>query len=231
MHRVVLITGSTRGIGLATAAEFLKKGDRVVVFCRHRSHASKAKDYLSGFGPRENILQLAGDVREEKDAKRIVRESLKQFGRIDILVNNAGAIVYKPLEKTTAKEWDNILDTNLKGTFLFIRHIVPLMKKERSGTIINVSSAMGVEGEANFSAYCASKFGVVGLTQAVAEETAGSGLRVYAVLPWAVNTGFLGDVDLGLDPSEVLSPEYVAGKIFETAKGRKKSGSLVEIYH
>lgn len=146
--------------------------------------------------------------------------------RIDILVNNAGIIAYKPVEETKEREWDNILDTNLKGTFLFIRRVVPLMKKKGSGMIINVSSAMGIEGEANFSAYCASKFGVVGLTQAVASETAESGLRVYAVLPWAVKTGILGDGDLGLDPSEVLSPEYVAGKIFEAAKAGKKPARL-----
>jgi 3-oxoacyl-[acyl-carrier protein] reductase len=104
------------------------------------------------------------------------------------------------------------------------------MKRQGSGVIINISSALGVEGVANFSAYCASKFGVIGLTQVVADEAMGSGLRVYAVLPWAVNTTLLSGSDLELDPSEILAPEYVAGKIFEAAKGKKKSGSLLEVY-
>lgn len=225
-----MITGSTRGIGLATAAEFLRKGDLVVIFCRHRHHVLKAKDYLVSLGPSENVLTLAGDVRKEKDVRRIVQQCMKHFGRIDLLINNAGIAAYKPVEETSEREWNDILDTNLKGTFLFIRHVVPIMKKQGSGIIINISSALGVEGEANFSAYCASKFGVIGLTQVVADETKESGLRVYAVLPWAVNTTLLSGSDLDLDPSEVLAPEYVARKILEAAKGRKKSGTLFEVY-
>ncbi len=225
-----MITGATRGIGHATAAEFLKKGDRIAIFCRHKEHILKAKERLVSVGPSENILTLTGDVRKETDVKRIVEQCLKYFGRIDILVNNAGIAAYKPVEETSEKQWDDILDTNLKGTFLFIRHVLPVMKKQGRGIIINISSALGVEGEANFSAYCASKFGVIGLTQAVADETRESGLRIYAVLPWAVNTTLLSGSALKLDPSEVLAPEYVARRIFEAAKGRKKSGALFEVY-
>jgi 3-oxoacyl-[acyl-carrier protein] reductase len=230
MRRVVMITGSTRGIGLATAGEFLRNGDRVVVFCRHGEHVLKAKEHLLSLGPSENIFTLAGDVRKEKDVKRILGRCLEHFGRIDLLINNAGIAVYKPVDETSEREWDDILDTNLKGTFLFIRQVVPVMKKQGRGMIINISSALGVEGEANFSAYCASKFGVIGLTRVVADETKGSGLRIYAVLPWAVNTTLLSGSDLDLDPSEVLAPEYLARKIFEAAKGRKKSGALFEVY-
>jgi 3-oxoacyl-[acyl-carrier protein] reductase len=230
MNRVVIITGSTRGIGFETAAEFLKNNDRVVIFCRHREHVLKAKKRLLAFGPPENILTLNGDVRKEKDVRRIVVQCLKRFGRIDLLINNAGIAAYKSVEETSEREWNAIVDTNLKGTFLFIRQVVPVMKRQGSGTIINISSALGVEGEANFSAYCASKFGVVGLTQVVADETRGRGLRVYAVLPWAVNTTLVSDSGLELDPSELLAPEYVARRIFEAAKARKKSGTLIEVY-
>ncbi|MGC2063476.1 MAG: SDR family oxidoreductase [Thermodesulfovibrionales bacterium] len=230
MERVVIITGSTRGIGFATAAAFLKNGDRVAVLCRHREHAAEAKKRLVSCGPPNNILALAGDVRNGKDVRSIATRCLKHFGRIDVLINNAGIAAYKPVEKTNEREWDDIVDTNLKGTFLFIRQVLPVMRRQGSGVIVNISSALGVEAEANFSAYCASKFGVIGLTRAVADETTGSGLRVYAVLPWAVNTTLLSDSDLVLDPSGVLAPEYVAGKIFEAAKGKKKSGTLIEVY-
>ncbi len=230
MKRVVMITGSTRGIGLATAAEFLKNGDRVVIFCRHREHVLKAKGHLASLGPSENILPLTGDVRKEKDVKRIVGGCLKHFGRIDLLINNAGIAAYKPVEETSAREWDDILDTNLKGTFLFIRQVVPVMKKQGSGMIINISSGLGVEGQANFSAYCASKFGVIGLTQVVADETKESDLHMYAVLPGAVNTTLVSDSGLDLDPAELLAPEYLAGKIFEAARGKRKSGTLFEAY-
>jgi 3-oxoacyl-[acyl-carrier protein] reductase len=230
MRRVVLITGATRGIGLATAARFLGDGDRIAIFCRHRGHGLEAKKQIASPGPSENILTFAGDVRKEKDVKRIVAQCLKHFGRIDVLINNAAIAVYKSLEETSEREWDEILDTNLKGTFLLIREVVPVMKKQGSGVIINISSALGVEGEANFSAYCASKFGVIGLTQVVADETRETGIKVYAVLPWAVNTTLLSGSDLEIAPSELLEPEYVAGRIFKAAGGKRKSGTLFEIY-
>ncbi len=230
MNRSVLITGSTRGIGFSTAAQFLKSSDQVVVFCRHREHAAKAINQLANFGQRQNILGLVGDVRNERNARRIIAQCLKHFGRIDLLINNAGIAAYKELEKMTEKEWDHILDTNLKGCFLFIRQAVPVMKKQGSGIIINISSGLGVSGEANFSAYCASKFGVIGLTQAIADETAGTGLRIYAVLPGAVNTKLFWNLGLGMEPSELLSPEHVAKKIFELAEGKRKTGQSVTVY-
>jgi len=230
MRRVVLISGATRGIGLATAARFLEEGDRIAIFCRHREHGSEAKKQIASPGPLENILMLAGDVRKEKDVKRIVAQCLRHFGRIDVLINNAGVAAYKSLEETSEREWDEILDTNLKGTFLLIRGVVPVMKKQGSGVIINISSALGVKGEANFSAYCASKFGVIGLTQVVADETRETGIKVYAVLPWAVNTTLLSGSDLEIAPSELLEPEYVAGRIFKAASGKRKSGTLFEVY-
>ena len=230
MNRSVMITGSTRGIGLSTAVEFLKNGDRVAIFCRHPGHVSKAKRHLLAFGRPENILGLVGDVRKETDVRKILKQTQSHYGRIDILVNNAGIAAYKAIEKTSGKEWDDIVDTNLKGTFLFMREVVSMMKKRRKGIIINVSSILGVAGEAMFSAYCASKFGVIGLTQAMADETANAGIRIYAVLPGAVDTQLVSDSGLEIDPSELLRPEEVARKIVELAEGRKRSGSLTEIH-
>jgi 3-oxoacyl-[acyl-carrier protein] reductase len=230
MNRNVIITGSTRGIGFSTAAEFLKSGDRVAIFCRHNEHVTKALSQLARFDGQENILGLVGDVRRAKDVKKIVGQCLKHFGRIDVLINNAGIAAYKEIEKISPREWDDILDTNLKGSFLFMRRVVPVMKKQGKGIIINISSGLGVAGEANFSAYCASKFGVVGLTQSVADETVESGLRIYAVLPGAVNTKLNWDLGLGMKPSELLAPEYVARKIFKLAAGKGKSGQSVMVY-
>ncbi|MDX9822182.1 MAG: SDR family NAD(P)-dependent oxidoreductase, partial [Syntrophales bacterium] len=116
MNRIVIVTGSTRGIGYATAAEFLKHGDRVVVLCRHRNHVEKALKELTVSGKREDVLGLVADIRKTKDVGRIVDRVLEHFGRIDVLVNNAGVAVYRPIEETTDDDWDRILDTNLKGT-------------------------------------------------------------------------------------------------------------------
>jgi 3-oxoacyl-[acyl-carrier protein] reductase len=230
LNRIAIITGSTRGIGFSTAAEFLKNRDRVAIFCRHREHVTKAINQLAGFGGRQNIVGLVGDVRRERDVKRIVDQCLKHFGRIDILVNNAGIAAYKEIEKVSQKDWDDILDTNLKGCFLFMRQVVPVMKKRGKGVIVNISSGLGVSGEANFSAYCASKFGLIGLTQSVADEMGNTGLRIYAVLPGAVNTQLNWDLDLGMKPSELLAPEYVANKVFRLAEGKRKSGQSVTVY-
>ena len=106
MNRIVMITGSTRGIGFSTAAEFLKEDDRVVIFCRHKEHVTKAIAELTGFGDRENIFGLVGDVRRERDVKRMVARCLKHFGRIDVLINNAGVAAYKEIEEITQKVWD-----------------------------------------------------------------------------------------------------------------------------
>jgi len=230
MSRIVVITGSTRGIGLATALEFLKNGDRVVVFCRHQRHVKQATDRLQRLADSQKVLGLVGDVRKGEDAKRIVRGCLKAFGRIDVLINNAGIAAYKEIEETTEKQWNDILDTNLKGTFLLMRELLPVMKEQEKGIIINVSSLLGVAGMANFSAYCASKFGVIGLTQSVADETAGTGIRIYAVLPGAVNTKLNKDLGLDMKPSELLKPEDVAREIFQLAEGRKRSGQSIEVY-
>lgn len=226
----MIITGATRGIGYTTAAEFLKHGDRVVMFCRHGKHVDEARETLSAVGKRKNILGLVGDVRKRRDVERIIDECLGNFGRIDVLVNNAGVAVYKPIESTTDEEWDRIIDTNLKGTFLFLRHVIPVMKKQAAGVIINISSGLGVEGMAGFSAYCASKFGVVGLTQVMADELTGSGVRVYAVLPGAVDTTLIADSGLEIAPSDLLKPGYLARKIFAVAASKKKSGALIEVY-
>ncbi|MBA4393485.1 MAG: NAD(P)-dependent oxidoreductase [Desulfobacca sp.] len=216
VNRTVLITGSTRGIGLATAAEFLNQGDRVVIFCRHKKHLKEATEYLLTFGEKENVLALVGNVQKARDVKKIVNRCLKHFERIDILINNAGAAAYKPIEETTEKEWDLIIDTNLKGTFLFLRQVIPVMKNQGTGIIINISSGLGIEGATNFSAYCASKFGVIGLTRTLADEIALPGIRVYAVLPGAVDTKLL-KIDryhFGRELSEIMRSE-------ETAQGKK----------
>ena len=105
MNRKVIITGSTRGIGFATAAEFLKAGDQVLVFCRHIRHVKEAVKHLPDSSKPGSILGLTGDVRKEADAKRIVRHCLKKFGRIDILINNAGIAAYKSVDKKQRGRW------------------------------------------------------------------------------------------------------------------------------
>lgn len=229
--RVVLITGSTRGIGLSSAQEFLRNGDQVVVFCRHKEHGSEALRKLKKEANAKNILVTFGDVRDFSDVDRIIRETLEKFGAIDVLINNAGQAVWKPVEETNEKEWDAILETNLKGAYLFARRVIPLMREQGGGTIINISSGLGVRGKKNYSAYCASKFGLVGLTEVLADELEDASLRIYVVLPGSVATKLHLDVHPWENPSDMMTPEHIGKKIFEIAKGTGDSGSKIEVYH
>ena len=208
----------------------MKHGDRVVIFSRDKQHVQEAARHLLSPGEKENLLALVGDVRKPKDVKRIVNQTLKHFGRIDVLINNAGVAAYKPIEEMTEEGWDKIIDTNLKGTFLFLNQVVPILKKQGMGTVVNISSGLGVEGMANFSVYCASKFGVVGLTRALADEISDLDIRIYAVLPGAVDTQLLKESDFEIDSSVLLKPDYVARKIYGAAEGKKKSGALITVY-
>ncbi|MBS3908205.1 MAG: SDR family oxidoreductase [Actinobacteria bacterium] len=232
--RVVLITGSTRGIGLASAAAFLRNDDKVAIFCRHLNHVDEAvnklaadqgADYLV-----ERILGLVGDVREPDSVENIVATVLEKFGSIDVMINNAGIAAWKPIEETKEEEWDEVIETNLKGSFLFMRAVVPIMRRQGHGVIINISSGLGVQGQANYSAYSASKFGLVGLVQVVADETSGTGIKVYAILPGGVSTKLHLDIHPWEDPSKMMTPEHVAKTIFEVAEGVGHSGSSVEVY-
>ena len=232
--RTALITGSTRGIGLATAAEFLRNGDNAAIFCRHKNHVDEAVDKLTaGLGAdnkSKRILGLVGDVRDAASVEHIVATVLEKFGSIDVMINNAGVAVWKPIEETTEEEWDDVIKTNLKGSFLFMRNVVPVMKRQGGGVIINISSGLGVQGQANYSAYSASKFGQVGLVQVVADETSGTGIKVYAILPGGVATKLHLDIHPWEDQSQMMTPEHVAKTIFEVAEGERHSGSSIEVY-
>ena len=229
--RVVIITGSTRGIGEATAAEFLKNNDKVVIFCRHKDHVIEAHDRLKKMGnSSEDILSLVGDVRKSEDVKKIIKETLKKFKRIDILVNNAGVAHFTEIEKTSDSIFDNTIDTNLKGPFLFIKEVLPIMKKQKEGMIINISSGLGLKGSKNYSAYSASKFGLISLTQVTAEETKDNNILVYAVCPGSVATKLNLDIHPEADTKKMMTPEYVGNKIFKLSKGWKTSGSAITIF-
>lgn len=234
-NRAVIVTGSTRGIGLATAAEFLRNGDEVAILCRHRDHVDEAVERLSEItglsDVSQNILGLIGDVRISSDVREMVDIAIRDFGRIDVLINNAGIAVWRLVEHTGEHEWDDVLDTNLKGSFLFMHEVVPIMRKQESGVIINISSGLGVQGQANYSAYSASKFGQIGLTQVVADETRDAGIKVYAVLPGGVATKLHLDIHPWEDASKMMTPEHVAQEIFRVAEGKNRSGASIEVYY
>jgi len=187
--KVALITGSGSGIGEATARLFASEGASVVLTGRRGNALSKTADRIDIKG--RNVSIIRGDVRKSKDCEKVVRETIRRFGRLDILVNNAGVFWETDLTKVRESEWDTIVDTNLKGCYLMSRYAVPVMLRQNSGSIVNISSILGVIAMPNSFAYNASKGGVVNLTRSIAIDYAKKGIRCNCVCPGGVDTPML----------------------------------------
>jgi len=234
-----IVTGSTRGIGKETALLLLKNGLNVVISSKSQDNVHNAIQEIHDKFPakKENILGLKCDVSNYSDVKSIIDISIKKFGKIDILVNNAGIVYYKSLIYTTEEEWDKTIDTNLKGVFLFTKEVLPHMIENKSGgIIINVSSGAGKSGFANLSSYCTSKFGVIGLTESIAEEAADNNIKVMAICPGGVDTDMIKDmVNDGFNKSNTnfMKPEEVAKKIYDMISNQKDyyNGQSIEFYN
>ena len=182
--KVAIITGSSRGIGRSTAQLFAKEGAKVVV--NYKTEKAKAEEVAKQIG-KANSLVVQADVTQEKDVKKLVKETLKRFGRIDILVNNAGEIIRPGDWKTSLKTWHKTLDANLTSMWLMIREVAPIMQKQEKGVIVNLTSTVGILGVAPVLGYSCAKGGVVSLTKAFAKELAPN-IRVNAVAPSNVKT-------------------------------------------
>lgn len=186
--KVALITGGTEGIGYATAELFLKEGAKVVIAGRSKDKGAKALRALRKLG---DVEFVRGDVSKDADAKNMVEHTVAEFGRLDILFNNAGVYIEKVAEETTEQEWDYVIDTNLKGTFLVVKHAVPHMKRQGGGVIVNNSSDAGLIGNRACPAYCASKGGITVMTKAMALDYAKHNIRVNSVNPGVIDTPML----------------------------------------
>ena len=218
--KVVIVTGGTGGIGLATAKAVAAEGGSVVVADIDAARvAAIVAEFEQEAAPGSGAcLGVAIDVRREEDHARLVQDTMERFGRIDALIVCAGILRKrgtppKVLVDVTTDEWDDVIDINLKGVFFSNRAVLPTMISQRSGMIINVSSISGLQGRAYDGPYCASKFGVIGLSQAVAEEVRGYGIKVQALMPAAVATPMWEQNLPAPMPGDAVPPERVADLI------------------
>jgi len=185
LKKTVLITGAAKGIGREIALAFAKEGANIVL--NYRSNVSpELIDEIKNYGV--DCLALKGDISDFQVAKEIVDETKKDFGSIDILVNNAGITKDMLLMRMTEEDFDAVIQTNLKGSFNMIRHACGYMLKQKSGTIINMSSVVGLMGNIGQANYAASKAGVIGLTKATARELGSRGITCNAIAPGFIET-------------------------------------------
>jgi 3-oxoacyl-[acyl-carrier protein] reductase len=234
-----IVSGSTRGIGKETALLLIKNGMNVIISSKNQDSVDNVIQEIHGKFPTkiENILGLQCDVGNYSNVKSLVDESIKRFGKIDILVNNAGKVYFKSLLDTTEKEWDKTIDTNLKGVFLLTKEVLPYMIKNKSGgVIVNVSSGAGKSGFPNLSAYCASKFGIIGLTESIAKEVDDNNVKVMAICPSGVNTDMIKDIvkeGYNMSNRNLMKPQQVAKKIYDMISNQKDyhNGQSIEFYN
>ena len=236
-EKLALITGASRGIGKACAIELAKAGyDIAVNFVGNEEAAKKTVDELKALGVQAEAFKF--DVSNKEEAQKGVEAVIEKFGRIDVLVNNAGITRDGLFMRMSAENWDAVINTNLSSAFYVSQPVVKVMMKQRSGAIVNMSSVVGVSGNAGQANYSAAKAGLIGLTKTLAKELGSRGIRVNAIAPGFINTDMTKDLDtskftdfiplkrLG-EPEDIakavkflaVDADYVTGQVLEVDGG------------
>lgn len=216
------MTGAGRGIGRATAEAFATEGDTVIIAELSPALGRGVARALANSGAR--ALFRRTDVSDPASVAETVRAVLRRFGRIDVLVNNAGVLRAGELTRLPERDLERMLAVNLRGPILLARAVLPTMLRQRSGAIVNVASQLGKVGLGDYVTYCASKFGVVGFTQALADELGGTGIGVWAVCPGLVETAMARQAGVsGRERRGLIRPRAVARVIVDLATGRRRA--------
>ncbi|MGX7023674.1 3-oxoacyl-[acyl-carrier-protein] reductase [Vagococcus hydrophili] len=213
-NQTVVITGSSRGIGRGLALEFAKQGANIVLNARKEIDQELISE-IESYGVKTHVV--LGDIQYFEEAKKLITEAKEVFGSVDVLINNAGITRDMLLMRMKEEEFDSVINVNLKGTFNTIQHASSIMLKQKSGTIINMSSVVGLTGNAGQANYAASKAGVIGLTKSVARELSSRGITCNAIAPGFIET----------DMTDVLSDKVKEATIAQIPL--KKLGQVEDI--
>ena len=210
--RTWFITGASRGLGFRIAEAALAAGDNVVATAR------KADDVVAALGQSERLLALPLDVTDEAQAQQAADAAIARFGRIDILVNNAGYGLLGSVEEASAQEIESVYRVNVFGLLAVTRAVLPNMRQNRSGHILNLSSVGGFASGPGFGVYCSTKFAVEGLSEALAAELAPLGIKLTIVEPGYFRTDFLEARSLVVSPTRIADYDATSGMVREAAK-------------
>ncbi|OGL45277.1 MAG: hypothetical protein A2161_01500 [Candidatus Schekmanbacteria bacterium RBG_13_48_7] len=220
-NKVVLIAGAGRGIGKAVAREFAAQSANLILTSRTLSELLSVKKEISGLG-NCRINEITCDISKYNQVQKMIEKALKLENKIDILVNSAGIADFKSIINTTEQEWDEMIAINLKGAFLLIKTILPSMLENGSGHIINIVSNAGKHGYSNCGAYCASKFGLAGLTDVLRKEVRHKNIHVTAVYPGAVDTNLWNSIEGEWDRTLMIPTESVARSVLDICQNSQK---------
>jgi 3-oxoacyl-[acyl-carrier protein] reductase len=235
-----IVTGGSQGIGTATSLELAREGANIcLTYRKHESEAMTIKDEIEKMG--RKAMALKCDISSFAQAEQVVKTAVDAFGGVDILVNNAGMNWDGVSWKMSEEQWDRVIAVNLKGYFNFTRQVAPLLKSQKSGKIINVTSINGLRGKFGQTNYSASKAGIVGFTKALAKELGAFGVNVNAVAPGLIETTMLKESDarekiIDLAMGEIVlkrvgQPEDLANLIvfLASAKARHITGEVIKV--
>jgi NAD(P)-dependent dehydrogenase (short-subunit alcohol dehydrogenase family) len=216
--KVAIITGGTSGIGLETGRQLLSQGAKVALIGRQAEKGLRTLQELAVYGDQVSFIQ--GDISQVQQCQEVVNRTIAQFGSLNIVVNSAGVYMEKNIGEVTEDEFDNMMNTNIKGTYFICKYALPHLRQSGGGAIINVSSDAGINGNCLCTTYCASKGAVTTFTKALALESIHYGVRANCVCPGDVDTPMLQQQLIGVDnPQEYLrdmAAMYPVGRIAQS---------------
>jgi NAD(P)-dependent dehydrogenase (short-subunit alcohol dehydrogenase family) len=211
MKKVAIVTGAASGIGKATAKRFAEEGYAVAMMDWSADVANTEAEIKAAGG---EAFGFKGDVSVEADVSAFVAETEKKYGRVDVMNCNAGVVVVKPLDDTTYAEFEKVAKVNIGGTFLFHKYVLPIMKKQKSGAIVNLGSVSGHVGQTEHAIYGATKGAIIAFTRAIAWEVAPWNIRVNSVSPGSIDTPMLRS-DINMEVART-------GRTFDDLKGERE---------
>jgi NAD(P)-dependent dehydrogenase (short-subunit alcohol dehydrogenase family) len=215
--QIALVTGAGRGIGRSVSLALAREGVALALVARTEPELRRVAAMAGRRGSPEAV-PIPADVTSPDDVRRLMQEARRRWKRLDVLVNNAGTATFAPLEETEPEAWEQTLRLNLTAPYLVLREAVPLLEAAGSAHVFQMVSAAGRRAFPNCAAYCASKFGLMGLTEVVRQELRGRGIKVTAVLPGAVGTGLWDGIPGDWDRPKMLRPDDVAHAVVSAWK-------------